>query len=126
MEAPRYWDKQRRRPERVGRAAGRRPWLWLAMAGVAGLGALAIVAGARPWGIAILVGLAVGTWGVLTVRGLRSMPQELRPGQRVRLPDGTITPMQAARLESADQIGGALDSLASDFGDGDGGGGGGS
>lgn len=119
-----YWDERRgkRRRHRPGiRKTGRRLFQ-VGATGLAGVAALAADGAAvlAMWDTAIgvlLVALAAITWwGLATARELRCLE-----GRGVgSIPDYTVTPVQAARMEHADDVGAAFG-----IGGGDSGGGGG-
>lgn len=98
--------------------------LWIVIAAVAALGAIVIVLGATLPGAVTLGAAAVGAWTIVTMRLARSIRRELRPGEAVRLSDGTVTP-SGAGVEGGDRMGSFLDSAGGDFGGGGGGGDGG-
>lgn len=84
-------------------------------------GVVLLVLGHKLLGVGLLALVAVPAWWRVTTHELDRVRSGLGPGESVRLPDGTITPVQAARLEGFDSFVGDLSS-----GDGGGGSGGGS
>lgn len=74
-------------------------------------------------GVGLILVVAVPMWARATRHELRGLAGEVRPGDAIVLPDGTITPIQAARMEGWDAIAG---DLGYSGGDGGGGGSGGS
>lgn len=82
-------------------------------------GVVALALGHVLVGVGLLAVVAIPAWAHATLNELRGLRGEIRPGQSVTLPDGTVTPLQAARMESWDAVMG-------DTGFSDGGGGGGS
>lgn len=81
-------------------------------------GVTALVLGHRLLGVGLLLVVAVPMWARATLHELRGLAGEIRPGESVRLHDGTITPVQAVRMEN-------FDAAMTDLGISDGGGGGG-
>lgn len=82
-------------------------------------GVVALALGHLLLGVGLLALVAVPVWAHATLHELRGLRGEIRPGESVILPDGTITPVQAARMEG-------WDTVMTDLGVSDGGGGGGS
>ncbi len=117
-----YWDPRKRKRRRYRPSASN--WLQIGGRGFAIVAALA-VGGAvviAVWDTTIGIVLAVlgvaTWWGVEMVRELRSLE-----GRTIgRIPDYTVTPAQAARMEHGENVAGAF-GLG---GGGDSGGGGGS
>jgi len=80
-------------------------------------GVLALALDHLSVGVALLAAVAVPAWAHLVMRQLRGVTEDLGPGGSVRLSDGTLTPLQAARMEG-------WDTVISDLTPWDGGGGG--